>query len=419
MPEPDASLAMAAPGGQGILALIVDDDALLADVYQTLLEQRLRAARVAKAASLQEALQVSQPPDVVLMDLGLPDTEGFSGLVALKERWPRAAIIMATGDEDEAKAGEALRRGAQDYLLKGKLDSATLIRAIRYALERKAAELEHGRMEVALRHAQKLESIGQLAAGIAHEINTPAQYIGDNLLFLREAFRDLSAFLGVQARLLEAPEDTQILAEARTAWQDADLDFIREEIPRALQQCEEGVGRVARIVGAMKEFSHPDPERRSPVNLNRSIESTATVCRNEWKYLAELELDLDASLPPLMCYPSELNQAILNLLINGAHAIADQLKVTGEEKGRIRIQTRQDSDWVEIRVEDSGTGIPESVLPRIFDPFFTTKPVGKGTGQGLAIVHAVVVEKHGGTIEVQTGPGKGACFILRIPLVGG
>jgi signal transduction histidine kinase len=416
MLDSDSRVPASALQGAGIRALVVDDEEILSSLYSDILQLKLKTKPVMKAASIREALRMGEHPDVVMLDLGLPDSVGLSGLAALCERWPEAAIIIVSGNDDEGLAGEALRRGAQDYLHKGRLDASTLVRSVRYALERKSAEQEHARMEVALRHAQKLESIGQLAAGIAHEINTPAQYIGDNVLFLRESFQDLSAFLSTQKALLDSPEEPELLDRARQAWKDAELEFLQEEIPKALQQCLEGVARVSRIVGAMKEFSHPDNETHSRLDLNRAIESTVTVCRNEWKYVAEMDLDLDPTLPPLLCFPGELNQAVLNLVINSAHAIAEQLQVTGEEKGRITIRTRQTLEMVEIHVEDTGTGIPESIQARIFDPFFTTKPVGKGTGQGLAIVHAVVVEKHGGTIELQSKEGCGSTFILRIPL---
>jgi two-component system, NtrC family, sensor kinase len=284
--------------------------------------------------------------------------------------------------------------------------------------QRKAAEEERVNMEVQLRHAQKLESIGQLAAGIAHEINTPSQYIGDNLIFLEDAFNDLVKVLKTQETTiasLRRGDNTDESAPADSP-SESDTQYLLEEIPKAIAQCEEGLSRVARIVGAMKDFSHPDSDAKTRVDLNRAIQSTATVCRNEWKYVAELELDLDAALPPVPCYLGEFNQAILNLVINAAHAIGDAQKSGKEGKGVIRIQTHRAGDNVEVRVEDTGTGIPEQIRERIFDPFFTTKPVGKGTGQGLAIVHSVIVEKHGGHVSLESEMGKGSAFILQLPL---
>jgi signal transduction histidine kinase len=189
---------------------------------------------------------------------------------------------------------------------------------------------------------------------------------------------------------------------------------LKEEIPKALSQALSGVQRVARIVQAMKDFSHPGTESKTPIDLNRAIESTLTVCRNEWKYVAELETDLDASLPAVSCLPGEFNQVILNIVVNAAHAIADQAK--DGEKGVIRVTTRRVNDRVEIRISDTGTGIPESARGRVFDPFFTTKEVGKGTGQGLAIARSVVVDKHQGEIFFETEMGKGTTFIIRLPI---
>ena len=275
-------------------------------------------------------------------------------------------------------------------------------------------------LEHQLGEAQKLESIGQLAAGIAHEINTPTQFLGDNARFLRDAFRDLHALLEKYAALLTASRAagvmTEQVAELEAAIKRLELDYLVVEIPKAIEQSLEGVQRVAKIVRAMKEFSHPGGEERQEVDLNRAIESTVTVARNEWKYVAEVVMDLDPGLPLVPCLPGEINQVILNVLVNAAHAIADVVGDGVDQKGTIRISSRRAGDWVEIRVRDTGTGIPEEIRARVFDPFFTTKEVGKGTGQGLAIAHTVVAKKHGGTITFETAAGQGTTFIIRLPL---
>ncbi len=275
---------------------------------------------------------------------------------------------------------------------------------------------ERQQMEVQLRHSQKLEAIGQLAAGIAHEINTPIQYVGDNAVFLQDAFQDVLDFLALLQERIEAGE---ITGDWKEKVQALDLDYLQVEIPKAIQQSLEGVGRVAKIVSAMKDFSHPGGAARERVDLNRAIESTITVSRNVWKYAATLETDFDSALPLVPCFPGEFNQVILNLLVNAAHAIeeANASKPSGST-GQIRVSTRQMDDSVEIRISDTGAGIPEAIRSRVFDPFFTTKPVGKGTGQGLSIARAVIVDKHGGTIDLLSEPGKGTTFILRLPLGG-
>ncbi len=281
---------------------------------------------------------------------------------------------------------------------------------------------ERNAMETQLRQAQKLESVGQLAAGIAHEINTPTQYIGDNIRFLKDAFQDLRTLLVNYERLLAAAKDNTLSLETveqvTAAVEGADAGYLFEEIPNAIDQAAEGVTRVSTIVSAMKEFSHPDTKEKVPLDLNHAIESTITVARSEWKYVADLETEFDPTLPPISCQPGEFNQVILNLIVNAAHAIGDVVGKEGSERGMIKVQTRNCQEWAEIRIQDSGSGIPEKVRARIFDPFFTTKEIGKGTGQGLAIARSVVVDKHNGTIHFETEKGKGTTFVIRLPLDG-
>jgi PAS domain S-box-containing protein len=275
-------------------------------------------------------------------------------------------------------------------------------------------------LEAQLRQAQKLESIGQLAAGIAHEINTPTQYIGDNLRFLEESFGDLRETLTL-AVALDQPAagdgDRQAaLAAFHAAVDRADLPYLLQEIPKAISQSLEGVERVAKIVRSMKEFSHPSGEGFQAIDLNRAIESALTVSRNEWKYVAEAVTDLDPNLPLVACLPGDINQVLLNLIVNAAHAIGDRLGQESSRQGRIVVRTRRDGPWVEIRVKDNGSGISKEIRSRVYDPFFTTKPVGKGTGQGLAICHSIVTEKHHGTITFESEVGRGTTFVLRLPV---
>jgi PAS domain S-box-containing protein len=274
-------------------------------------------------------------------------------------------------------------------------------------------------LEEQLRQAQKLESVGQLAAGIAHEINTPTQYIGDNVRFLKDAFQDLSLLLTNYERLLAAVRGNTLsqetLEQVAAAVESADTPYLIVEIPKAIEQTLEGVTRVSKLVSAMKEFSHPGTKEKTPVDLNHAIESTVTVARNEWKYVADLETEFDPSLPLIACHVGEFNQVILNLIVNAAHAIADVVGKDGSGKGKITVQTRNCPEYAEIRIHDTGSGIPERVRTRIFDPFFTTKEIGKGTGQGLAIARSVVVDKHKGSIHFETEVEKGTTFIIRLP----
>lgn len=275
-------------------------------------------------------------------------------------------------------------------------------------------------LELQLRQSQKLESIGQLAAGIAHEINTPTQYVGDNLAFLKRAFGALLAAVSGCDALLKAARQGHVEPEAvdqtEAAWNEAKLDFLAAEVPLALGQCFDGLGRVASIVSAMKEFAHPSNGERHPLDLRHAIETTLTVARNEWKYVADVVTDFDQTLPPVPCLRDGLNQVILNLIINAAHAISDVTDGGAKGKGRITVTTRRAGEWAEIRVSDNGAGIPAKIRGRIFDPFFTTKEVGKGTGQGLAIAHSVIVDKHQGQITFESEEGKGTTFSIWLPL---
>lgn len=275
-------------------------------------------------------------------------------------------------------------------------------------------------LERQLAQAQKLESIGQLAAGIAHEINTPIQYVGDNIRFLRDSFTRLEQLLQGYDRLLASlPVDSpsaQLLTDIEALAKAMRADYLRAEIPKSVADSLDGVERVAQIVRAIKEFSHPGATEKTPLDINRAIESTVLVSRNEWKYVAELTLDLDPDLPLVRCVPGEFNQVILNLIINAAHAIADVVSAQPEVKGTITVSTHRDGEYAEIRISDTGTGIPEEARPSIFNPFFTTKAVGKGTGQGLSIAHNVIVQKHGGAITFETQMGAGTTFHVRLPI---
>ncbi len=283
----------------------------------------------------------------------------------------------------------------------------------------KIAQQERNLMEVHLRQAQKLESVGQLAAGIAHEINTPIQYIGDNIRFVLESFADLTGLLAECQKFATAIQANTVtpamLAAMESFSQKTDLAYLSKEIPSAAQQSLDGVAHVANIVRAMKEFSHPGSTQKVPSDLNHAIETTLTVARTEWKYIADVVTDFDSNLPPIPCLPGDINQVILNLVVNAAHAIGDAVKKTEGAKGTIKISTKLDGNWAEIRISDTGTGIPEEIRHRIFEPFFTTKEVGKGTGQGLAIARSTVVSKHGGQLYFESTMGRGTTFIVRLP----
>ncbi|MCG2776313.1 MAG: ATP-binding protein, partial [Desulfobacterales bacterium] len=231
-------------------------------------------------------------------------------------------------------------------------------------------------LENQLVQVQKLESIGQLAAGIAHEINTPTQYVGDNTRFLRHAFNNLSEVLGKYGELIEAIKsgtvEDDFIREVQKKVEEINVEYLMKEIPPAIQQTLEGIERIAKVVLAMKDFLHPGTTDKTDIDINKAIENTITLARNEWNYVAELVTEFDLSLPLVPCLPGEFKQVILNMIINAAQAIAELVDDGSTGKGIITVGTSTDGDWVEIRISDTGAGIPKAFRTRIFDPFFTT-----------------------------------------------
>lgn len=274
---------------------------------------------------------------------------------------------------------------------------------------------EKKHMEKLHQQSMYLESIGQLAAGIAHEINTPMQYIGDNLNFLRDSFNDAAkAISKIRSKVIEgtltADHLTDILDEA-------DYEYLEEELPLAFNQTTEGVSRVCKIVQAMKEYSHPNSEKKVATDINKAIESTVTISKHTWKYHSDMELSLDTNLPNAICHPGPLNEVLLNIIVNAADAIRENLGDSSDAKiGKICVCSRTVKNDIEITITDNGGGIPEDVQPRIFDPFFTTKEVGKGTGQGLALSYSIIKDRHNGHLSFTSVPGVGTTFTIRIPI---
>jgi len=335
----------------------------------------------------------------------------FEDVVLVLGCWRSLAEMRVVADREAALAHLNTDIEAQVRQRTAELTTANaaLAKQMRLLLE----------MESELRQAQKLESVGRLASGVAHEINTPVQFVNDSIHFVRDSMEDLHGVFeklgAVQRSVLAGVPSKDAADDAALAEESADLDYLWEHVPKALNRAIDGLGRVAVIVRSMKEFAHPDSKEMTTTDLNRAIESTLTIASNEYKYVAELETDL-GELPPILCHPGDLNQAVLNIVVNAAHAIADVVRNT-DDKGRIHVRTSVDGDDVVLSIADSGRGIPEALRERIFDPFFTTKEVGKGTGQGLAIARSVIVDKHHGQLTFETGP-QGTTFYIRLPIRG-
>ena len=283
--------------------------------------------------------------------------------------------------------------------------------------ERKMAALQREALERELGHAQKMEALGTLASGVAHEINTPVQYVSDNVRFLQDAIADMSGLFDLYEQLADsaashAPSE-RLLKQIAEKTQAADLAFLLEEAPLSIEQSLHGIAQVASIVNAIKEFSHPNDDDYKEIDLNKAIETTLAVSRNQWKYVAEVELDLDPDLPMITASPGGINQVLLNIIGNATDAIAE---FKAASRGIITITTAACGHSVELRIADNGGGISEDVGKKIFDPFYTTKDVGKGTGQGLAICDNIIRKKHGGSIEFETCIGSGTAFIITLPI---
>jgi PAS domain S-box-containing protein len=543
--------------------LLVEDNSLDVRLLREMLNQQgpgkfalIEAGFMSEA----ESHLATNTVDVILLDLGLPDVQGLEAVQRAHAAAPHIPLVVLTGCDDEVMADKALQEGAQDFLVKGKIETPGLLRAIRYATQRmkaegemqkaqqeaelagsvrdellaelKAAQAEtelflrsipsiligvdakgrvtrwnrtatntfglddrsvQGRaiqecgirwlhpqmneeitrwlatessyrcdnlpyeqegkkrllglsvlripsegsgqtgfiitgadvtervgLELQLRQAQKLEGIGQLAAGIAHEINTPTQFVGDNIRFLKDSWGPVAEFLEfcgtVQSEWAAGPVSSEHLQRFSELHRKCDLEYVSEHIPKAIDLSLEGVKRIAKIVKGFKEFSHPGSEEKRAINLNQAIETTISVARHEWKYCAELVTAFDDDLPLVPCLIGEFNQVMLNLIVNSAHAISSAVEKNGTGKGTITISTRREGEWAQVAVADTGAGIPVEIRSRVFEPFFTTKEVGKGTGQGLALAHAAIVNRHQGQLWFESELGQGTTFFIRLPL---
>ena len=316
----------------------------------------------------------------------------------------RVAALTRTIDDRDATIASLvsqLQRARHDPMSG---DAVTRSRALncmfcerRRELETKTEQLKNALTR--LSRAEKLMSIGQLAAGIAHEINTPIQYVSDNVKFLEHGFAVLS-------RSLQTGADDG----------NQELAYVRESVPDAIGHSLDGIARIAEIVRAMKAFSHPCDGTFAPASLGEIVSTAATVSQSEWKYVAHLNLQLSDDIDMISCIRGDVEKVVLNLIVNAAHAIREKTPHDASGKGAITISTRRCGEQAEICVADTGTGIPEEVQKRVFEPFFTTKPVGVGTGQGLSLAREAIVERHGGSLFFDSRIGEGTTFHVRLPI---
>ena len=397
--------------------LVADDDPVTRKMLQCILEKNGYEVIAAEdGVQTWDILTNESDVRLAVVDWIMPGIDGVEICRKLQEEYKSGFIyvILLTAKEGTENLTLALEAGANDYITKP------------FKKDELLARLRAGERIIALQsqlaQSQKMESIVQLAAGIAHEINTPAQYVGDNARFIQESFNDIMNMLDKYAILLDANKKNTISSDLVTEIdgfiKDLDIAYLITELPKAIQQAIEGVEQISGIVRAMKEFAHPAVEGKANIDINRAIESTITVAGNRWKNVAEIETHYDTNLPSISGWPAELNQVILNLIVNAADAIGKVANDSSrsKSKGTITIETRRDKNWIEIRISDTGCGIPQNIQDKVFNPFFTTKDIGGGTGQGLSIAHAIVVKKHGGSITFETEIYKGTTFIVRLPI---
>lgn len=403
--------------------LIAEDDFVARSILHRMLEnlghQVITCDNGLKAW---EAIQNNEAR-LAILDWMMPEIDGLTLCRKIREKkLPEYVyLILLTSNDQKSDIVEGLSAGADDYMTKP-YDPYELKARIRSGQRILALEDDLKTTTSQLLHSEKLASLGTLAAGIAHEINTPTQYLQYNTLFLKESFNDILELLktygSLERRIAAGDSIRPLFREIRELEKKVDLTYIEEEIPRAIRESSEGVEHITEIVRSMREFTHPGNRQIAPMDINEAVSNTIRVTRNQWaRVVADIQLDLAPNLPPVPCFQGEFNQVVLNLIVNAVHAIEANVKQNPDAgAGVISIKTCKTEDSVEVRVRDNGVGIPDIIRPKIFDPFFTTKDVGMGTGQGLAISRSVIVDRLGGRLTFDSRVGEGTTFIIRLPL---
>ena len=418
--------------------LIVDDENQILEALSKLFSKSGYVVSLARGAEEAQKILEHTEIEVVLTDVKMPERSGIELLEWIKKNHPMTEVIIMTGYASVEDVVSALKEGAYDYLIKPfrsleevmlvvdkavslrrvKIENTVLARGLEQRVQERTRELEETmnalkRTQTQLVHQEKMASIGQLAAGVAHEINNPVAFVSTNLRTLKEYMEEIFRLIAKYGEAEQAMENEDharmrsLCAEIRTLKQKMDLEFILEDSGEVIEESLEGTERVRRIVTDLKHFSHKGEKEMQYADLNAELESTLNMVWNELKYKAAITKEF-GDLPHILCFPTELNQVFMNLLINAAQAIPN--------RGEITVRTFQENGHIRIQIRDTGAGIPKENLPRLFDPFFTTKEPGKGTGLGLSIAHSIVVEKHHGTLAVQSEMGKGTTFTITLPV---
>ncbi len=403
--------------------LIVDDEAGVRDMFAEHLRESFECKT---AASAEEALVelAARRYALVISDMMMPGRNGIELLREISSRYAETAVIMVSGVDRPQRVRDALRVGAFDYLIKP-CELTTLTLSVERALERRSLQrtariykdhLESQNVELADRkrelerlqaqlvHTEKMASLGQLSAGIAHELNNPAGFVYGNMDLLQDYISELSKLFDAYDKVV-LPEDAALLVNSVKT--QISYERLMGDLNSIISDCREGAQRICDVVKNLRLFSRLDEADLKRINIHEGIDSTIRLLSSYYSK-GHIVLRRDyTDLPPVNCYASQLNQVWMNLLVNAAQAVRD--------RGEVTIATRLDGNSVVVAISDTGTGIPADELSRIFDPFFTTKPVGEGSGLGLSISYGIV-ERHGGTIAVASEVGAGTTFKVRIPV---
>lgn len=398
--------------------LVVDDDRPIRKLVKRSLAEE--GYIISDAVDGQDAVERLNQDlfDLVISDIAMPKMDGIE-LVRWIVAYASMDVIVMTGYIADYRYEELIKLGAADFIHKPFTSDEIKVRVNRVFRERQLQE-ETDRLQRQASQSQKLESLGQISMGIAHEIKSPLQFVGDNIDFVKDAFVQIDSALSQLLNAFDADMPGAVLPDGMKSitsgvdWEE--LAYSREELPKALNQAGEGLQRIGEIIKAVKGFSHPGRQEEEDASLIKCLRDAAVISKHEWKSVAKISWDMDDNLPDIRCNPGELIQAFINIIINAAHAISEKSSQGNTEMGTISIQVKQGEKDIEIQISDTGTGIPEKVIPRIYEPFFTTKDVGKGTGQGLAITHSIIVERHHGRIEVETRESRGTRFIITLPV---